>query len=100
MFYNDLCDKLRNIDKSVLLLIIHDLMIDGKLSFADLAKVHNDYLEELRTKQNEEYDNLRVKVLEMWCDTKKNYDKNLKGIMHYLVDLGQVNLDHKRIDKK
>lgn len=98
--YEELIKTLKAIPKELLLLIIHDLMKDEKLSFADLAKVHNDYLEELRTKQNQEYNNLQTKVLEMWCDTKKNYDKNLKGIMHYLVDLGQVNLNHERIDKK
>lgn len=96
----ELIKTLKSIPKEYLLIIIHDLMKDDKLSFADLAKVHNDYIEELRTKQNEEYNNLQDKVIAMWIDTKRNYNKNLKGIMHYLVDLGQVNLTHEKIDKK
>lgn len=96
----ELFKTLKSIPKEYLLLIIHELMKDDKLSFADLAKVHNDYLEELRTKQNREYDNLRVKVISLWCEKKKYRNDRLKEIMHYLLDLGEVNTTHEEIDKK
>lgn len=99
--YEEIINVLKSIPKEFLLVIIHDLMKDDKLSFVDLAKVHNDYLEELRTKQNREYDNLRVKVISLWCEKKKKYrNDRLKEIMHYLLDLGQLNTTHEEIDKR
>lgn len=91
---------LKKLPKEYILIIIHELMKDNKLSFADLAKVHNDYIEELRTKQNMEYDNLRVKIISLWCEKKKYRNDRLKEIMHYLKDRGEVNTTHEEIDRR
>lgn len=35
----------------------------------------------------------------MWYGTKKDRDKNMKDIMHYLLDKGRINTTHEDIDK-
>jgi hypothetical protein len=42
---------------------------------------------------------LQSKVVTMWSGTKKDRDKNLKDIMHYLLDKGRINTTHEDIDK-
>lgn len=96
----ELIDALKSLNKDVLLFVIHELMKDGKLSFTELAQIHNDYLEELRDKQNERYSDLKTEIIKMWADHKKNMNENLKKIMHGLVDKGEVNFTHERIDKR
>lgn len=100
MAMGELINALKSLNKDVLLIVIHELMKDGKLSFTELAQIHNDYLEELRDKQNERYSDLKTEIIKMWADHKKNMNDNLKKIMHDLVDKGEVNFTHERIDKR
>lgn len=97
---NDLYNILRKLPKDVLKLIIFKLMQEDKLSFAELTELHIQHLEELRKGASENFHHTVSSVVDMWYDTKKNRDSNLKAIMHDFVDRGWINDTHENIDKK
>lgn len=96
----ELIKTLKSIPKDYLLLIILELMKDDKLSFTDIAMVHNDYLKELKEGQRDQYCELLKRATHIAYDWKKNREKNIKDMMHWLLDQGQLNTTHEDIDKK
>lgn len=91
---------LKNINKDALLYIIYQLMLDGNISYHDITNLHVKHLISLEQKTNYKFTELIGKVIGMYSDSKKNYDKNLKDIIHYLRDEGRINITHEQIDKK
>lgn len=100
MSMEELIKTLKSIPKEYLLLIILELMKDDKLSFTDIAMVHNDYLKELKEGQRDQYWELFKRATHIAYDWKKNRDKNIKDMMHWLLDQGQLNTTHEEIDKR
>ena len=98
--YYTILESLKRFHKEMLLAIILDLMREGKITLADIAMAHTQHLEELRKGQSAEMQKLGCKVIHLHCDFKKNRDKNIGEIMHYLLDEGRVNTTHEKIDKK
>jgi hypothetical protein len=90
---------LKTLPKEYLQVIILELMKDQKISYEDITKVYVEYLDMLRKGQSEAYLELQYKVITMWSGAKKDRDKNLKDIMHYLLDKGRINTTHEDIDK-
>lgn len=90
---------LKALPKEYLQVIILELMKDQKISYEDITKAYVEYLDMLRKGQSEAYSELQSKVVTMWYGTKKDRDKNLKDIMHYLLDKGRINTTHEAIDK-
>ena len=86
--------------KEWLQFVILELMISEKVSYEDITKVYVEYLDMLRKGQSEAYFELQTKVVEMWSGKKKDQDKNLKDIMHYLLDKGRINTTHEKIDNR
>ena len=97
---NELLKALKTLPKEFIAAIILDLMISEKVSYEDITKVYVDYLDMLRKGQSEAYFELQSKVVAMWSGTKKDRDKNLKDIMHYLLDKGRINTTHEKIDNR
>ena len=90
---------LKTLPKEYLQVIILELMKDQKISYEDITKSYVEYLDMLRKGQSEAYMELQSKVVSMWAGTKKDRDKKLKDIMHYLLDKGRINTTHEDIDK-
>lgn len=90
---------LKSLPKEFLLVVIHELMKDETLSFTELAEVHNQYLKDLKEKQNDKYYELLKRTTHIAFDFKKNRDKNIKDTLHWLLDKGQINATHEQIDK-
>ena len=90
---------LKTLPKEYLQVIILKLMKDQEISYEDITKAYVEYLDMLRKGQSEAYMELQSKVVTMWSGTKKDRDKNLKDIMHYLLDKGRINTTHEDIDK-
>ena len=84
--------------KEVLSWLVLELMRDGKLSFAEIAELHVQYLEQLKKGETEELMKLRGKVVCIWCDNKKNIGKNLVSLMQEAKDKGWANLTQEQID--
>lgn len=97
---NELLKTLKSLPKEFLQAIILELMKSECISYEDITKAYVDYLDILRKGQSEAYLELQSKVVTMWCGKKKDQDKNLKEIMHYLLDKGRINTTHEEIDKK
>lgn len=97
---NEILIQLQKLPKGQLLPIIFQLMCDGNISYHELTEMHVARLELLRKGQDEHYGVLKRKIIETFADSKKNYDKNIKNTMHYLLDCGEVNLTHGQIDAK
>lgn len=95
----ELLKQLKTLPKEYLQVIILELMKDQKISYEDITQAYVQYLDMLRKGQSEAYMELQSKVVTMWSGTKKDRDKNLKGIMHYLLDKGRINTTHEDIDK-
>ncbi len=95
----EILKALKTLPKEYLQVIILELMKDQKISYEDITQAYVEYLNMLRKGQSEAYLELQSKVVTMWCGTKKDRDKNLKDIMHYLLDKGRINTTHEAIDK-
>ena len=90
---------LKTLPKEYLQFVILELMKDQKISYEDITQAYVQYLDMLRKGQSEAYMELQSKIVSMWSGTKKDSDKNLKDIMHYLLDKGRINTTHEDIDK-
>ena len=90
---------LKALPKEYLQVIILELMKDQTISYEDITEAYVEYLDMLRKGQSEAYRELQNKVMNMWCGKKKDRDKNLKDIMHNLLDEGRINTTHEAIDK-
>lgn len=97
---DNLIQQLKALPREVLKLIIFSLMREDKVSFHELAEMQAQYLKELQRGATEQCQKIISLIIDMHCDKKKNQDKNLKEIMHYLRDKGMVNVTHEQIDKK
>lgn len=95
----EILKALKTLPKEYLQVIILELMKDQKISYEDITQAYVQYLDMLRKGQSEAYFELQSKVVSMWAGTKKDRDKNLKDIMHYLIDKGRINTSHEMIDK-
>lgn len=95
----EILEALKALPKEYLQVIILELMKDQKISYEDITKAYVQYLDMLRKGQSEAYMELQSKVVTMWSGNKKDRDKNLKDIMHYLLDKGRINTTHEDIDK-
>ena len=95
----EILKALKTLPKEYLQVIILELMKDQKISYEDITQAYVEYLDVLRKGQSEAYMELQSKVVTMWYGTKKDRNKNLKDIMHYLLDKGRINTTHEEIDK-
>lgn len=93
-----LYEQLKKLPKEILEVFILELMKDGKISFADIAKVHVEYLEALKKNETESLMKLRGRIVSMWCDTKKNIGSNLIALMQEAKDEGWANISQEKID--
>ena len=91
---------LKALPKEYLQVIILELMKDQKISYEDITKAYIEYLDMLRKGQSEAYQELQSKIVTMWSGKKKDQDKKLKDIMHYLLDKGRINTTHEKIDNR
>ena len=96
----EIVKALKTLPKEHLQFVILDLMISECVSYEDITKVYVEYLDMLRKRQSEAYFELQSKVVAMWSGKKKDQDKNLKDIMHYLLDKGRINTTHEKIDNR
>lgn len=92
-------EYLKSIPKDLLLSIVYQLMVDGKLSYHEVMDLHIQNMERMRKGETEAYFRLQAKVVNMWADNKKNLQKNLKETIQLLKDEGRVNITQDRIDK-
>lgn len=95
----EILKALKTFPKEYLQVIILELMKDQKISYEDITKAYVEYLDMLRKGQSEAYLELQSKIVIMWSGNKKDRDKNLKDIMHHLLDKGRINTTHEKIDK-
>lgn len=94
----ELYEQLKKLPKEILELYILDLMKDGKINFADIAKVHVEYLEALKRGETEKLMNLRSKVIDLWVGTKKELPSKLVALVQEGKDNGWINIDQEKID--
>ena len=95
----EIIKALKALPKEYIQVIILELMKDQTISYEDITQAYMQYLDMLRKGQSEAYMELQSKVVTMWSAYKKDRDKNLKDIMHYLLDKGRINTTHDDIDK-
>ena len=95
----EILKALKALPKGWLQVIILELMKDQKISYEDITQAYVEYIDMLRKGQSEAYMELQSKVVTMWSGNKKDRDKNLKDIMHCLLDKGRINTTHEEIDK-
>lgn len=93
-----LLEILKQQPKEILQWIVFKLMASGKLSFAEIAELHVQYLEQLKKGETEKLMKLRGQVISMWCDNKKNIGKNLISLMQEARDNGWANISQEQID--
>lgn len=95
----EILKALKTLRKEYLQVIILELMKDQKISYEDITQAYVEYLDMLRKGQSEAYMELQGKVVSLFYAYKKYRDKELKDIMHYLLDKGRINTTHEDIDK-
>lgn len=94
----ELLELLKQQPKEILQWLILELMKEGKLSFAEIAELHVKYLEMLKKGETEKLMNLRTKVIELWCGTKKDMPKSLVALITEGMNEGWVNITQEQID--
>jgi hypothetical protein len=95
---DQLLDLLKQQPKEILQWIILELMKEGKLSFADIATTHVEYLEMLKKGETERLMVLRRKVIDLWYGTKKELPSKLVSLIQEGKDNGWVNITQEKID--
>ena len=95
---DELYKALQNLPKEVIEYFILKLMLEDKISFADIAKIHVEYLEKVKKGETEELMRLRGKVISLWCGTKKELPKKLVSLMQEARDNGWANINQEQID--
>lgn len=93
-----LLEILKQQPKEILQWLVLELIKDGKLSFAEIAELHVQYLEQLKKGESEKLMKLRGQVISMWCDSKKNIGKNLVSLIQEAKDTGWANINQEDID--
>lgn len=91
--------ELRKLPKDALNYIVYKLMSEDRISFTDIIQLYTEHLKDLKEKASEEYWELHSKTVHTFYDYKKNRDKNLKDIMHWMLDKGKLSTTHENIDK-
>ena len=94
--YEDLKDI--TLEERVFLII--QLMKERKLSYQDITTAYVNWLKYQEENISDDYQQLKSKVLEIWCYPAKERNTRLKDTMHYLLDKGQVNISHEQINTK
>ena len=84
--------------KEILLIVVYDLMQEGKISYHEITQLHIQHLEKLQKGATNDFFKLQSKCIHLWNDFKKNRDANIKDIMQYLKDKGTIMLDQEKID--
>ena len=93
-----LLELMKNQPKEILQWVVFELMKCDKLSFTDIAELHVKYLEMLKRGQNEKLMNLRTKVIDLWCGTKKELPSKLVTLIQEGKNNGWVNISQEQID--
>lgn len=94
----ELYKQLSQFPKECLEWLVLRLMKDEKISFADIAKIHVEYLEALKRGETEKLMNLRSKVIDLWVGTKKELPSKMVSLMQEAKDNGWANITQEQID--
>lgn len=95
-----LLEQIKRLPKNTILLMVLQLMKEGVITFHEIAELQAEYMAQLKKGADDNYFILQSKVLNLWHDTKKNRDENLKEIMHLLKDNGTIMISDEEIDEK
>ena len=95
----EILKALKTLPKEYLQVIILELMKSQKISYEDITQAYVEYLDMLRKGTSERYLTLQSKIVSMWTGNVKDRRKNLKDVMHWLLDNGSINTTHEEIDK-
>ena len=95
----EILKALKTLPKEYLQVIILELMKDQTISYEEITQAYVEYLNMLRKGQSEAYRELQNKIMTMWYGEKQDREKNLKDIMHHLLDEGRINTTHEDINK-
>lgn len=95
---NEILKGLKTLPKEILLLVVYELMQEGKISYHEITQLHIQHLENLQKGAIEDYWKLQGKIVHLYNDYKYNRGKNIKDIMQYLNDKGTLNIDQDKID--
>ena len=95
----EILKALKTLPKEYLQVIILELMKSQKISYEDITQAYVEYLDMLRKGTSEKYLTLQSKIVSMWTGNVKDRRKNLKDVMHWLLDNGSINTTHEEIDK-
>lgn len=92
-------EYIKGLPKDILYRLVYELMIEDKISYHELMDMHIHNLERMRKGETEAYFRLQGRVMRMWCDSKKNIQKNLKETVKLLMEEGRINISQEAFDK-
>ena len=95
---DELYNQLSQLPKEYLEYFILKLMKDDKISFSNIAELHTQYLTMLKKGETLELMDLRSKVIDLWCGTKKELPSKLVTLVQEGKDNGWINIDQEKID--
>ena len=95
---DELYNQLSQLPKEYLEYFILKLMKDDKISFSNIAELHTQYLTMLKKGETLELMDLRSKVIDLWCGTKKELPSKLIALVQEGKDNGWINIDQAKID--
>ena len=72
--------------------IIIQALAEGKVSYDVVSRGYIEYIQNLKTKQSEDYNQLQQLITYTFVDDKKNIRQNLAKCIRYLDEKGRINL--------
>ena len=94
----DVLELLRGLPKELLHAAILQLMKEEIISFTDIAKLHVEYINNLKKGNVEELMHLRSKFVDLWCGNKKDVPSKLLSLMQEAKDNKWANISQEDID--
>ena len=99
MDYTKLYEEVLHLPQEMRDIMVIELLADEKVSYDVVSRGYVKYINNLKEKQTEEYNQLTQHILEVYIDYKKNRDKNIDSCIRFLWNKGRINLSSKQIDK-
>lgn len=96
----EILDKLMSMPKMFVETIVYELILKEKIAFEDIVNMHVKHLEVLKDGALDRFLELENKAIETYFCKKKDRDKVIGELMHWLLDIGRLNTTHEEIDKK
>ena len=97
--FNDLYKSVTELPEDMRNILVIKLLADEKVDYSTVSTGYVEYIQRLKNEQTNEYQELQQHVTKIYCDYKKNRDKNIFDAIVFLWKKRRINLSKDEIVK-